>query len=347
MTTTQYPNSSPKASYATEGIGIDNIRSSKFNLIAITAVLALHGLVSWSLANMDVVTRPIKPITPKPPIEVEMVILPDVEVPIELKEVEDPPLKPIEKPVVPPKAEIKPKPTPPKPKPDPKPKPVNKPVQKPIDKPKPAPVKKTPPPVSEVPEKPVEKKVIEKVVEAPPKPPTPFPKTLTVNESKTVIQQHEDTERLAREKAEQDRLAREKAEQDRLAREKAEQDRLAREKAEQDRLAREKAAANNAPINISAGQAAASWKRKPNFSSLSRLKLGLKEDTVFKVVINLKVDKQGNIANATIAQSSGNSEVDGAFLRAVKSGKFHPFIVDGVPRVGNATLPLDFKVEAR
>lgn len=339
MTTTQYPNS-PKASYATEDIGIDNIRSSKFNLVAVTAVLALHGLVSWSLANMDVVTRPIKPITSKPPIEVEMVILPDVEAPVELKEAEDLPLKPIDKPVGPAKAEIKP--TPPQPrlesKPDPKPKPVNKAVQKPIDKPKPAPVKKTPPPVSKAPERPVEHnptedKVVEKVVETPAKSPTPFSKTLTVNESKTVIQQQQDTERLAQEKAAQEQAAR---------------DKLAKEKAAQEKAATDaKAAASNEPVSISAGQAAASWKRKPNFSSLSRLKLGLKEDTVFNVVINLKVDKQGNIANATIAQSSGNSKVDKAFLRAVKGGNFHPFIVDGVPRVGNAALPLTFKVEAR
>ena len=346
MTTTQYPNSSPNEPYAIEDIGIDNIRSSKFNLIIVTAVLALHGLVSWSLANIDIVTRPINPITPKPPLEVEMVILPDVDAPVELKEVEDPPLKPIDKPVAPPKAEIKPKP-------DPKPKSVNKPLQKPIEQPKPQPVKQTPPPVSKAPEKPVEHKpikdkVVEKVVEAPAKPPTPFPNTLTVNESQTVIQQQQDTERLAQQKLAQEQAARDKLAQEKAAADaKAEQARLARESAEREAKAQaalkaQQAAANNKPQDFSASDAG--WISRPSPNFPPRAKRTSKPGDVFKVTVRLRVDKQGNIVNAFVVSPSGNTIIDNAAVNDAKKGKLHPFKKGGVPVVGNVNVPLEYRM---
>ena len=62
------------------------------------------------------------------------------------------------------------------------------------------------------------------------------------------------------------------------------------------------------------------------------------------MVLILQVNKQGGIDNVSLAQSSGNAALDREAQQQVRSGKFKPFTKNGVPVVGNVTLPISYAV---
>ncbi len=113
----------------------------------------------------------------------------------------------------------------------------------------------------------------------------------------------------------------------------------ARAKAETEAKA---AAASNEPVNFTASNA--NWASAPNFSFPERAAKRARSGDTLNVILVLRVNKQGGIDSVRIAQSSGNSLVDKEAQRQVRSGKFKPFSKNGVPVVGNVTLPIAYAV---
>ena len=108
-----------------------------------------------------------------------------------------------------------------------------------------------------------------------------------------------------------------------------------REKANQ-----KSAAASNTPVNFTATNA--NWASAPSFSFPARARRGARSGETFRVVLVLQVNKQGSIDNVSLAQSSGNAALDRDAQQQVLSGKFKPFTKNGVPVVGNVTLPISY-----
>ena len=121
---------------------------------------------------------------------------------------------------------------------------------------------------------------------------------------------------------------------------KAEREAAAQAKADAD--AKAAAAASNEPVNFTASNA--NWASAPNFSFPERAAKRARSGDTLNVVLILRVNKQGGIDSVRIAQSSGNSLVDKEAQRQVRSGKFKPFSKNGVPVVGNVTLPIAYAV---
>lgn len=112
----------------------------------------------------------------------------------------------------------------------------------------------------------------------------------------------------------------------------------AAEKATQDKIA----AANNTPVNFNASHA--NWASTPNFSFPNRATRGTRSGDTFNVVLVLRVNKQGGIDSVRLLQSSGIPALDKEAQRQVRSGTFKPFTKNGVPVVGNVTLPISYAV---
>ena len=112
---------------------------------------------------------------------------------------------------------------------------------------------------------------------------------------------------------------------------------VAREKANQ-----QAAAASNTPVNFTATNA--NWASAPSFSFPARARRAAKSGETFRMVLILQVNKQGGIDNVSLAQSSGNAALDREAQQQVRSGKFKPFTKNGVPVVGNVTLPISYAV---
>ena len=121
---------------------------------------------------------------------------------------------------------------------------------------------------------------------------------------------------------------------------KAEREAAAQAKADAD--AKAAASASNEPVNFTASNA--NWASAPNFSFPERAAKRARSGDTLNVVLILRVNKQGGIDSVRIAQSSGNSLVDKEAQRQVRSGKFKPFSKNGVPVVGNVTLPIAYAV---
>ncbi|MDX2373939.1 TonB family protein [Psychrobacter sp. PP-21] len=113
----------------------------------------------------------------------------------------------------------------------------------------------------------------------------------------------------------------------------------ARAKAEAEAAA---AAQSNEPVSFTAS--AANWASAPNFSFPERAARRARSGDTLNVVLVLRVNKQGGIDSVSVAQSSGNSLLDREAQRQVRSGKFKPFTKNGVPVVGNVTLPISYAV---
>lgn len=154
-------------------------------------------------------------------------------------------------------------------------------------------------------------------------------------------------EKAAADKAQAEADAKARAEAD--ARAKAEADAKARAdaeaKARADAEAQAKKAAeeaSNTPVNFTASNA--NWASMPRFSFPDRAARGAQSGDTFEVVLLLRVNKQGRIESVQLARSSGNAILDREAQRQVKSGRFNPFKKDGVPVVGNVTLPISYQV---
>ncbi|GAF55635.1 LOW QUALITY PROTEIN: ferric siderophore transport system, periplasmic binding protein TonB [Psychrobacter sp. JCM 18901] len=233
----------------------------------------------------------------------------------------------------------------PAPQPEPKPKePVKQPTETPV-KPKEPVVKNVEPKVtpviaSEKPRPDTNQKVA-------PKEPLPKPKVdNSAVEAQRQAAAQAESERQAR-KAEQEAQARQSQEAKRVADAKAAaQAKAAAEAAAAQARAEAEAAAalaqSNEPVSFTASSA--NWASAPNFSFPERAARRARSGDTLNVVLVLRVNKQGGIDNVRVAQSSGNPLVDKEARRQVRSGKFKPFTKNGVPVVGDVTLPISYAV---
>jgi len=304
-------------------------------LLAIVAVLGLHVLAAIALVAIKTPELKPEPKKEMSPLEIKFVSLPAKTVSTE-----------VEKQTVTAKKEVQPEvQVQPAPQPEPKPKePVKQPTETPV-KPKEPVVKNiepkaTPVIASEKPRPDTSQKVVPK---------EPLPK-LKVDNSAAEAQRkaaaQAESERQAR-KAEQEAQARAEQEAKRVADAKAAaQAKAAAEAAAAQARAEAEAAAalaqSNEPVSFTASSA--NWASAPNFSFPERAARRARSGDTLNVVLVLRVNKQGGIDNVRVAQSSGNPLVDKEARRQVRSGKFKPFTKNGVPVVGDVTLPISYAV---
>lgn len=294
-------------------------------LLAIVAVVGLHVLAAIALVAIKTPELKPEPKKEMSPLEIKFVSLPAKTVSTE-----------VEKQTVTAKKEVQPEvQVQPAPLPEPKPKePVKQPTETPV-KPKEPVVKNIEPKVtpviaSEKPRPDTSQKVA-------PKEPLPKPK---------VDNSAAEAQRQAR-KAEQEAQTRAEQEAKRVADAKAAaQAKAAAEAAAAQARAEAEAAAalaqSNEPVSFTASSA--NWASAPNFSFPERAARRARSGDTLNVVLVLRVNKQGGIDNVRVAQSSGNPLVDKEARRQVRSGKFKPFTKNGVPVVGDVTLPISYAV---
>ncbi|MGO2884337.1 MAG: energy transducer TonB [Psychrobacter celer] len=303
--------------------------SPKLTLAAAVVVVCLHALTVAALVAMKAPEKPVEAKIQTPPIEIELVTLPQKE-PVAVVEEEAPKVQP----------------APPKPKAAPIVKAQPKPIKEPVIKEKPP--KATPPKKAAPPKKVIEKQPDIIKTEAPKIPATePKVDTQAADEQRKAEERRRAEERRIREqeqqKAEQearDRAAAQEAE--RLAAEKAAKEKAVKEAAEAAAQAKAKAAASNTPVNFTASNA--DWASPPRLSFPKRAARNAQSGDTFNVVLVLRVNKQGGIDSVRVSQPSGNPSVDKAAQRQVRSGKFTPFTQNGVPVVGNVTLTVSYAV---
>ena len=303
--------------------------SPKQTLAAAVVVVGLHALTVAALVAMKAPEKPVEAKIQTPPIEIELVTLPQKE-PIAVVEEEAPKVQT----------------APPKPKAAPIVKAQPKPIKEPVIKEKPP--KATPPEKAAPPKKVIEKQPDIIKTEAPKTPATePKVDTQAADEQRKAEERRRAEERRIREqeqqKAEQearDRAAAQEAE--RLAAEKAAKEKAVKEAAEAAAQAKAKAAASNTPVNFTASNA--DWASPPRLSFPKRAARNAQSGDTFNVVLVLRVNKQGGIDSVRVSQPSGNPSVDKAAQRQVRSGKFTPFTQNGVPVVGNVTLTVSYAV---
>ncbi|WP_201609772.1 energy transducer TonB [Psychrobacter submarinus] len=302
------------------------------------AVIALHAITGWALANVKTPDVTIAEPNEVSPLEIEM-ITPIIKKPevVEVQPTPEPVIESKPKPV----ATVAPQPKPepqvkPEPKVEPKPKAKPEPKTKPDIKPKPEP---RPPVKTQQTQQEVQAK---KAAE----------QALAEKQQQAIINAQKQAERQAQENAkkqEQERInAQELAKQQEIARQQA----LARQQAENERLAQaektreaaaeraraaqkaaqakaEAAAANSEPVSFSDSDA--SWAREPNFEGLTHEALTLN--------LRFRVDKQGNISNITVTGSNDRRIIREAKRRLGRS-KLNPFIQNGVPVTGIVNLSI-------
>lgn len=304
-------------------------------LLAIVAVLGLHVLAAVALVAIKTPELKPEPKKEMSPLEIKFVSLPAKTLSTE-----------VEKQTVTAKKEVQPEvQVQPAPQPEPKPKePVKQPTETPV-KPKEPVVKNVEPKVtpviaSEKPRPDTNQKVA-------PKEPLPKPKVdNSAVEAQRQAAAQAESERQAR-KAEQEAQARAEQEAKRVADAKAAaQAKAAAEAAAAQARAEAEAAAalaqSNEPVSFTASSA--NWASAPNFSFPERAARRARSGDTLNVVLVLRVNKQGGIDNVRVAQSSGNPLVDKEARRQVRSGKFKPFTKNGVPVVGDVTLPISYAV---
>lgn len=302
-------------------------------LLAIVAVLGLHVLAAIALVAIKTPELKPEPKKEMSPLEIKFVSLPAKTVSTEVK-----------KQTVTVKKEVQPEvQVQPAPQPEPKPKePVKQPTETPV-KPKEPVVENTEPKVtpviaSEKPRPDTSQKVA-------PKEPLPKPKVdNSAAEAQRKAAAQAESERQAR-KAEQEAQARAEQEAKRVADAKAAAQAKAAAEAAAAQARAEAAAAlaqSNEPVSFTASSA--NWASAPNFSFPERAARRARSGDTLNIVLVLRVNKQGGIDNVRVAQSSGNPLVDKEARRQVRSGKFKPFTKNGVPVVGDVTLPISYAV---
>lgn len=315
----------------------------KLILIAIVIVVGLHVLTAVALVAMKPAEPIIEPPVDTPPIEIEFVSLPapNIQPEVEAKQ-------PVAQQKPQPKVESQPKVKPERIQP-PKPQPQ----QTPIAEPK----------VKAVTVKPTERQSktadIEPIAKVENKKPDVIKKeppkvdTSTADEQRKIADEQRKMIAAQAEKAAQDAHARAVADAKaareaqaqadaKAAQAKAEREAEAAAQAKADADAKAKAAASNTPVDFTASNA--NWASAPRFSFPERAARRARSGDTLDVVLVLRVNKQGGIDSVRIAQSSGNAIVDKEAQRQVRSGKFKPFTQNGVPVVGNVTLPISYAV---
>ena len=312
-------------------------------LIAIFIVVGLHALTAIALVTIKAPEPKDEPIKETPPLEIQMVTLPAKLAESEVAEVEATPQSKAESI---PESKTEPKPEPKfERKSEPKMKALT-PADPVVTEKEPTVQKETPPEKLIIKEQPVKKKIENK---QPQQKQIDADKAVADEQRRMIAAQAEKAAQQAESQAQAKALqeahakaAREaQAQADaKAARAKAEREAESAARAEADANAR--AAASNEPIDFTAS--AANWASAPNFSFPERAARRARSGDTLNVVLVLRVNKQGGIDSVHIAQSSGNALLDKEAQRQVRSGKFKPFTKNGVPVVGNVTLPIAYAV---
>ncbi len=305
-------------------------------LIAIIVVVGLHVLTAVALVTIKPSEPKIERVQVTPPIEIEFVSLPAPNTEPEVK-AEQPVVQQKPQPIVEPERIEPPKPQP---------------QQKPIAEPKAKVVTAKP---TEIKNKTADVEPVAKVENKKPdiiKKESPKIDTSMADEQRKIIAaqaekaaQDAHARAVADAKAAREAQAAADAKTAKEAAQKAAQAKDEREVAAQakaDADAKAAASASNEPVNFTASNA--NWASAPNFSFPERAAKRARSGDTLNVVLILRVNKQGGIDSVRIAQSSGNSLVDKEAQRQVRSGKFKPFSKNGVPVVGNVTLPIAYAV---
>lgn len=305
-------------------------------LIAIIVVVGLHVLTAVALVTIKPSEPKIERVQVTPPIEIEFVSLPAPNTEPEVK-AEQPVVQQKPQPIVEPERIEPPKPQP---------------QQKPIAEPKAKVVTAKP---TEIKNKTADVEPVAKVENKKPdviKKESPKIDTSMADEQRKIIAaqaekaaQDAHARAVADAKAAREAQAAADAKTAKEAAQKAAQAKDEREAAAQakaDADAKAAASASNEPVNFTASNA--NWASAPNFSFPERAAKRARSGDTLNVVLILRVNKQGGIDSVRIAQSSGNSLVDKEAQRQVRSGKFKPFSKNGVPVVGNVTLPIAYAV---
>ena len=307
-------------------------------LIAIIVVVGLHVLTAVALVTIKPSEPKIERVQVTPPIEIEFVSLP---APNTESEVEAEQLTAQQKP----QPKVKPERIqPPQPQPQPQQKPIAEPKAKVVTA-KPTEIKNKTADVEPVAK--VENKKPDVIKKESPKIDT----SMADEQRKIIAAQAEKAAQDAHARAVADAKAAREAQAaadaktakeaaQKAAQAKAEREAAAQAKADAD--AKAAASASNEPVNFTASNA--NWASAPNFSFPERAAKRARSGDTLNVVLILRVNKQGGIDSVRIAQSSGNSLVDKEAQRQVRSGKFKPFSKNGVPVVGNVTLPIAYAV---
>ena len=305
-------------------------------LIAIIVVVGLHVLTAVALVTIKPSEPKIEPIKETLPIEIELISLPAQNTEPEVK-ADQPAAQQKTQPIVEPER-IEP------PKPQPKQKPIAEPKAKVVTA-KPTEIRNKTADVEPVAK--VENKKPDVIKKESPKIDT----SMADEQRKIIAAQAEKAAQDAHARAVADAKAAREAQAaadantakeaaQKAAQAKAEREAAAQAKADAD--AKAAAAASNEPVNFTASNA--NWASAPNFSFPERAAKRARSGDTLNVVLILRVNKQGGIDSVRIAQSSGNSLVDKEAQRQVRSGKFKPFSKNGVPVVGNVTLPIAYAV---
>lgn len=74
-------------------------------------------------------------------------------------------------------------------------------------------------------------------------------------------------------------------------------------------------------------------------------RISLKMDEEGSVIVRVKLDKEGTIAEASVKSSSGYKRLDEAAISAVKTWKCHPAMRDNTAVEAYALQPFEFKLE--
>ena len=305
-------------------------------LIAIIVVVGLHVLTAVALVTIKPSEPKIERVQVTPPIEIEFVSLPAPNTEPEVK-AEQPVVQQKPQPIVEPER-IEP------PKPQPQQKPIAEPKAKVVTA-KPTEIKNKTADVEPVAK--VENKKPDVIKKEPPKIDTSMAdeqrKIIAAQAEKAAQDAH--ARAVADAKAAREAQAQADAKAAKEAAQKAAQAKAAIQAAETAARAdaeAKAATASNEPVNFTASNA--NWASAPNFSFPERAAKRARSGDTLNVVLVLRVNKQGGIDSVRIAQSSGNSLVDKEAQRQVRSGRFKPFSKNGVPVVGNVTLPIAYAV---
>ena len=305
-------------------------------LIAIIVVVGLHVLTAVALVTIKPSEPKVEPVKETPPIEIEFVSLPapNTELEVEAGQLT---------------AQQKPQP---KVKPERIEPPKSQPQQKPMVEPKAKVVTAKP---TEIKNKTADVEPVAKVENKKPdviKKESPKIDTSMADEQRKIIAaqaekaaQDAHARAVADAKAAREAQAAADAKTAKEAAQKAAQAKAAIQAAETAARAdadAKAATASNEPVNFTASNA--NWASAPNFSFPERAAKRARSGDTLNVILVLRVNKQGGIDSVRIAQSSGNSLVDKEAQRQVRSGKFKPFSKNGVPVVGNVTLPIAYAV---
>ena len=306
--------------------------SRKLLFAAIIIVLALHVLTVIALASIKTPELKVENKNNASPIEIELVSLP-AEMATPVAEIKAAPKEEPRPPVVE--------------QPQPEPKPVEQPKPKTPAKPvvtetkvQPKATPKEPVKKQETKEKPTEPLVDPKIAEAAA---NEQRKLIAARAERAAQQAQAQAAREAQANRDaQAQAAREAQAQAARAAAEAKAAKEAAARAQADAAAKAAAAASNTPVNFTATNA--NWASAPNFSFPDRAARRASPGDVLEVVLVLRVNKQGGIDSVNVAKSSGNTLLDKEAQRQVRSGKFKPFMKNGVPVVGNVTLPIAYKV---